>query len=78
MQAAAELVATFILVFAGCGGIMVETRDNVLGQVGVSAVFGLAVMVLIYTVGHVSGAHINPAVSITFASVGKLSLIEVK
>ncbi|GLJ52358.1 hypothetical protein SUGI_1113800 [Cryptomeria japonica] len=75
-KAAAELVATFILVFAGCGAIMVDTRDKSLNSVGVSAVFGLVIMALVYTVGHVSGAHINPAVSIAFASVGKLSLQE--
>ncbi|GLJ52418.1 hypothetical protein SUGI_1115020 [Cryptomeria japonica] len=75
-KAAAELVATFILVFAGCGGIMVEARDNVLTYVGVNAVFGLVIMAIIYSLGHISGAHINPAVSLAFSAVGKLSVKE--
>lgn len=64
---AAELIGTFALVFAGCGAIMVDAKTHALGHVGVAIVFGLAIMVMIYAVGHVSGAHFNPAVTFAFA-----------
>jgi aquaporin NIP len=63
----AELVGTFTLVFAGCGAIMVATESGTFGNTGVALAFGLAVMSMVYAVGHVSGAHINPAVSLAFA-----------
>jgi MIP family channel proteins len=64
---AAELIGTFALVFAGAGAIMVDDKTHQLGHVGVAIVFGLVIMVMIYAVGHVSGAHFNPAVSFAFA-----------
>ena len=64
---AAELIGTFALVFAGAGAVMVDAKTGALGHVGVAITFGLAIMVMIYAVGHVSGAHFNPAVSFTFA-----------
>jgi len=64
-RAAAEGLAAFALVFAGCGAIVAEERyDGALGTVGISLVFGLIIMVMIYATGHLSGAHINPAVTI--------------
>ncbi len=66
-RSAAEGLAAFALVFAGCGAIVTDaTRDGVLGATGVAAVFGLVIMVMIYATGHLSGAHINPAVTIAF------------
>jgi MIP family channel proteins len=66
-RALAEGFAAFALVFAGCGAIIADTtRDGALGTVGVSLVFGLIIMVMIYATGHLSGAHINPAVTIAF------------
>ncbi len=65
--AAAEAVGAFALVFAGCGAIMVDAKSGELGQVGVALSFGLVIMVMIYAVGHVSGAHFNPAVTLAFA-----------
>jgi aquaporin NIP len=63
----AEAIATFALVFAGCGAIVTDaTRDGVLGAGGVAAVFGLVIMVMVYATGHLSGAHINPAVTLAF------------
>ena len=63
----AELIGTFALVFAGAGAIMVDAKTHALGHVGVAIAFGLVIMVMIYAVGHISGAHFNPAVSFAFA-----------
>jgi len=63
----AEFIGTFALVFAGCGAIMVDATTHQLGHVGVAASFGLAIMVMIYAVGHISGGHFNPAVTTAFA-----------
>lgn len=66
-RSCAEGLAAFALVFAGCGAIITDaTRDGALGTTGVAAVFGLIIMVMIYATGHLSGAHINPAVTIAF------------
>src|SRR5436190_13871029 len=66
-RAAAEGLAAFALVFAGCGAVVTNaTHPNTLGPVGISLAFGLVIMVMIYATGHLSGAHINPAVTIAF------------
>ena len=66
-RAAAEVLATFALVFCVGGAAAEEaSRHAVLGLPGQAAVSGLAIMGLIYAVGHLSGAHINPAVTIAF------------
>jgi aquaporin NIP len=54
-------------VFAGCGAIVANAEyEASLGAVGVALVFGLVIMVMVYATGHLSGAHINPAVTIAF------------
>ncbi|MDX6673244.1 MAG: aquaporin [Solirubrobacteraceae bacterium] len=66
-RAAAEGLAAFALVFAGCGAIVANTHyGGPLGTVGISLVFGLVIMVMVYATGHLSGAHINPSVTIAF------------
>jgi MIP family channel proteins len=63
----AEGIAAFILVFAGCGAIVTDSTRGGLGVVGIALVFGLVIMAMVYATGHLSGAHINPAVTIAFA-----------
>ncbi len=62
----AEFIGTFIMVFAGCGAIVVQTLTGALGHSGVALTWGFVIVSLIYTFGHISGAHFNPAVSIAF------------
>lgn len=77
-QLVAEFLGTYFMVFAGCGVVAVDVeKDHVIGQVGIAIVWGVVVMVMIYTVGHISGAHFNPAVTIAFASCKRFPLKEV-
>ena len=67
-RAAAEGLGAFALVFAGCGAIVTDSvHAGSLGAVGVSLVFGLVIMAMVYATGHLSGAHLNPAVTLAFA-----------
>jgi aquaporin NIP len=66
-RAAAEGFGVFALVFAGCGAIVTEAEHpGALGTVGIALVFGLIIMAMVYATGHLSGAHLNPAITIAF------------
>ena len=70
----AEFFSTFCLVLLGCGAMAVDSRTGALTHVGIAIAWGLAVMVMIYAVGGVSGAHMNPAVTIAFATQKRLPI----
>ncbi|KAH0450267.1 hypothetical protein IEQ34_020959 [Dendrobium chrysotoxum] len=65
----AEIFGTYFIIFAGCASVIVNksTKGSVTFP-GICVVWGLAVTVMIYSVGHISGAHFNPAVTISFAT----------
>ena len=69
----AEFIGTFVLIFAGTGAVMVDKIANgAVTHLGISIVFGAIVTALIYSLGHISGAHFNPAVTLAFWSSGFL------
>lgn len=71
----AETVGTYILVFCGTGAVIVDqVASGAVTHVGVSITFGFVVMSLIYALGDISGAHMNPAVSIAFVVAKRFSI----
>ncbi|CAF2025016.1 hypothetical protein F2Q70_00032784 [Brassica cretica] len=74
----AEILGTYFLIFAGCASVAVNAQhDKAVTLPGIAIVWGLTVMVLVYSLGHISGAHFNPAVTIAFASCGRFPLKQV-
>jgi MIP family channel proteins len=74
----AEMIGTFFLVFIGPGSVMVNAYSGgAVGHVGVALSFAFVVVAMIYALGHLSGAHINPAVTLAFWSVRRFPAAEV-
>lgn len=73
----AEVLGTFVLVFLGCGSVVYATMGTGFDLLGTAVAFGLAVMVMVYAFGRVSGGHFNPAVSVAAAVGGRVAWREV-
>jgi len=77
-RAAAEVVGTFFLVFIGPGSVMVNDHSGgAIGQVGIALAFAFVVTAMVYALGRVSGAHINPAVTLALWSARRFPTAEV-
>jgi aquaporin Z len=68
----AEVFGTFVLVLVGCGSAVIAGEE--IGFLGISFAFGLAVLAMVYTIGTISGCHINPAVTVSMLAAGKIKL----
>ena len=67
----AELIGTFVLVFGGCGSAIIAGHH--IGFLGIALAFGLAVLVMVYAIGNISGCHINPSITVAMLVAGKIN-----
>ncbi|WP_144281123.1 aquaporin Z [Chryseobacterium echinoideorum] len=74
----AEMIGTMVLVLMGCGSAVIAGADGTtgVGLLGISFAFGLSVVAMAYAIGHISGCHINPAISIAMVAAGRMKLDE--
>lgn len=72
----AEFIGTFTLVFLGCGAAVMAGMHDILGMLGISFAFGLALIGMAHGIGPISGCHINPAVSFGAVVAGRMSVFE--
>ena len=66
----AELIGTAVLVLMGTGSAVIACQR--VGYLGISFAFGLAVLVMVYAIGNISGCHINPAITVSMLVAGKI------
>lgn len=74
----AEFLGTMVLVLMGCGSAVIAGADGHtgVGLLGISFAFGLSVVAMAYAIGHISGCHINPAISLGMVAAGRMSMSE--
>ncbi|MFV0606117.1 MAG: aquaporin Z [Niabella sp.] len=74
----AEMLGTMVLVLMGCGAAVIAGADGAtgVGLTGIAFAFGLSVVAMAYAIGHISGCHINPAISIGMVAAGRMKLNE--
>jgi aquaporin Z len=77
-RSTAEFIGTFWLVFGGCGSAVLAAAfpEVGIGLLGVALAFGLSVLTMVYAIGHISGCHLNPAVSVGLVAGGRFSVAD--